>query len=91
MNLGNLDLDKVEWSASLLPLVVVRILEIDCHCWKLINYRSKHSRDFCFFYREIFVLGEGPKSVRLLLNGAMRYSQASALLPPKHRVHTGRT
>lgn len=42
-------------------------------------------------YREIFVLGEGPKSVRLLLKGDIRYSQASALLAPKHRVHTGRT
>lgn len=44
-----------------------------------------------FLYREIFVLGEGPRSVRLLLKGDTRYSQASALLAPKHRVHTGRT
>lgn len=44
-----------------------------------------------FLYREIFVLGEGPRSVRLLLKGDIRYSQASALLAPRHRVHTGRT
>lgn len=91
MNLGSLDLDKVEGLASLLPLVVARILEIDCHCWKTINDHSKTCKISACIYREIFVLGEGPKSVRRLLNGDIRYSQASPLLAPKHRVHTGRT
>jgi hypothetical protein len=40
MSLESLDLDKVEWSALLLPLVVARILEIGCHCWKPINNHS---------------------------------------------------
>lgn len=52
---------------------------------------TQNRENSAFLYREIFVLGEGPRSVRLLLKGDIRYSQASALLAPKHRVHTGRT
>lgn len=35
MSLENLDLDKVEWLASLLLLVVARILESGFHCYKI--------------------------------------------------------
>jgi hypothetical protein len=37
MSLGSLDLDKVEWSASLPPWVVARILEIGYHCCNSVN------------------------------------------------------
>jgi len=75
-----------------------------CCCWRRLGFSrltaiTKISstttrtlmKSLLDFYREIFALGEGPRSVRLLLNGDIRYSQASALLAPKHRVHTGRT